>query len=132
MAPGQKGRTIVSMARKNEPKLSDLTARIMRFRNERDWAKFNNPKDVALSLVLEASEVLEHFQWKNGKEVEKYVKNHKSEIGEEIADVLAYALVLAHDIGIDVAEVFEAKMKKNELKYPVEKAKGRAVKYNQL
>ena len=78
--------------------IKDLTEKIIKFRNERDWKKFHNPKDMALSLVLEASEVMEHFQWKNKEEIEKYVKTNKEEIGEELADILNHILILSHDL----------------------------------
>lgn len=101
-------------------------------RDERDWKQFHNPKDMALSLVLEASEVLEHFQWRNGKEMEEYVRTHKGEIAEELADVLCWLAMMSHDLKIDLFEAFEAKMKKNEKKYPIKKSKGRHTKYNRL
>lgn len=102
------------------------------FRDARDWKQFHNPKDVALSLSLEASEVLEHFQWKNKEEVEKYVKTHKNEIGEELADVLYWVLLMSHDLNINISRALENKILKNEAKYPVEKAKGNATKYTKL
>ncbi len=110
----------------------ELTKRIIAFRNARDWKQFHNPKDVALSLVLEASEVMEHFQWKNKEEIEKYVKTNKEDIGEELADVLYWVLLMGHDLKIDVLKALEKKIKKNEEKYPIEKAKGRHAKYNKL
>ena len=102
------------------------------FREARDWKQFHNPKDLALSLVLESTEVLEHFQWKNGKEMESYIESHKNEIGEELADTLYWVLLLSHDLGIDVFDALDKKMEKNEKKYPVEKAKGSHAKYNEL
>jgi len=66
------------------------------FREERDWKKFHNPKDVALSLVLEATEVMEHFQWKNETEIENYIKENKDSIAEELADVLYWVLLLSN------------------------------------
>jgi NTP pyrophosphatase (non-canonical NTP hydrolase) len=105
---------------------------VIAFRDARDWKQFHNPKDVALSLVLEAGEVMEHFQWKNKEEVEAYVKTNKKEIGEELADVLYWVLLMSHDLKIDIIDTFEKKLKKNEEKYPVEKAKGKHTKYNKL
>ena len=102
------------------------------FRDARDWKQFHNPKDMALSLVLEAAEVMEHFQWKTPAEVQAYLKEHKSEVGEELADVLHWVVLMSHDMGIDLAQAFEAKMKKNEKRYPVEKSKGKHTKYNKL
>jgi len=113
-------------------KIKDLTKRILAFRNARDWKQFHNPKDVALSLVLEAAEVMEHFQWKNKEEIEQYVKKHKEDIGEELADVFNWVLLLSHDLGIDIAVAAKKKITKNEKKYPIEKAKGKHTKYNKL
>jgi NTP pyrophosphatase (non-canonical NTP hydrolase) len=109
-----------------------ILKRMLDFREARDWKQFHNPKDLALSLVLESTEVLEHFQWKNGKEMEEYVVSHKAEIGEELADTLYWVLLLSHDLGIDVFDALDKKMEKNEKKYPVEKAKGSHAKYNEL
>ena len=109
-----------------------LTKDLIAFRNERDWEQFHNPKDVALSLTLEAAEVLEHFQWRNNKELEDYVRTHKHEIGEELADVFNWVLILSHDIGIDIAQAAEKKLEKNKKKYPVHKAKGKTTKYDKL
>lgn len=112
--------------------INNLTKRIIEFRNARDWKQFHNPKDLALSLVLEATEVMEHFQWKNKEEMEKYIKTNKFEIGEELADVLYWVLLMSNDLKIDVLEALENKILKNEEKYPVEKAKSNHKKYNQL
>lgn len=113
-------------------KLNDLTKRIIAFRDARDWKQFHNPKDVALSLVLEAGEVMEHFQWKNKEEMERHVVEAKDEIGEELADVLYWVLLMSNDLNIDIIDALEKKIKKNESKYPVEKAKGRHTKYTKL
>lgn len=112
--------------------LRDLQQRVIAFRDARDWKQFHNPKDLALSLVLEASEVLEHFQWKNEKELKGYLAKHKDEVGEELADALYWVLLMSHDLDIDLTKIFEEKMKKNENKYPVEKASGKHTKYNKL
>ncbi len=113
-------------------KLKELTKRIVAFRDARDWKQFHNPKDQSLSLVLEATEVMEHFQWKNKEEMESYVKEAKNEIGEELADVLYWVLLMSHDLEIDVMEALDKKQTKNEEKYPVEKARGKHTKYNKL
>ena len=112
--------------------ISELTKRITDFRDARDWKQFHNPKDLAVSLVLEASEVLEHFQWKNGSELDEYVKSHKEHIGEELADVLYWVLLASHDLDIDIGEAFDKKMDKNEAKYALDKAKGNHKKYTEL
>ena len=109
-----------------------LTEEIVKFRDERDWKKFHNPKDCAISLVLEAAEVLEHFQWKNENEVAEYLKEYKEHIAKEIADVLYWVLLMSHDLDIDLSEVSERKLEENRLKYPIEKAKGNHHKYSDL
>ena len=113
-------------------KIEELQQKIIDFRNKRDWKQFHNPKDVALSLVLEATEVLEHFQWKTDEESREYIEHHKELIGEELADVFYWILLMSHDIGLDIAEALQRKLKKNELKYPVDKAKGTHLKYDRL
>jgi NTP pyrophosphatase (non-canonical NTP hydrolase) len=113
-------------------KIEDLTKRILAFRDARNWKQFHNPKDMALSLVLEAAEVMEHFQWKNKEEMESYVKTNKKDIGEELADVLYWVLLMSNDLKIDVSSALQEKLKKNEEKYPVKKAKGKHVKYDKL
>lgn len=112
--------------------IKNLTDRIIAFRDARDWKQFHNPKDLALSLVLEAAEVMEHFQWKSKDEMEKYIVTNKSDIGEELADVLYWVLLMSTDLKIDVLDALEKKISKNEEKYPVEKAKGRHTKYTKL
>jgi len=112
--------------------IKSITAKIKAFRDERDWKQFHNHKDVALSLVLEATEVLEHFQWKSPKEVEEHGKTNKEEIADELADVAIYLLELADNLKIDLPKAIDQKIKKNALKYPVHKAKGRHTKYNKL
>lgn len=113
--------------------ISRLQKQVVAFRDERNWKKFHNQKDVALSLALEAAEVLEHFQWKTTKlGIDQYVKSHREEIGEELADVLYWVLLMSHDMGIDLETVFKSKMAKNAKKYPVSKSRGRPTKYTQL
>jgi len=109
-----------------------ITEKIKKFRDERDWKQFHNHKDMALSLMLEAAEVLEHFQWKSPNEVDEHGKACKNEISEELADVAMYLFELADNLRIDLPLAIEAKLKKNAVKYPVEKAKGKHTKYNQL
>ncbi len=112
--------------------IKKLTKDLVKFRDARDWKQFHNPKDCAISLSLEAAEVLEHFQWKDTKEVEQYLKTNKADIGEELADVLYWVLLISHDLKIDLARAFEKKMEKNSAKYPVAKAKGKHTKYTEL
>lgn len=112
--------------------IRDITEKIKKFRDERDWKQFHNHKDMALSLVLEAAEVLEHFQWKSADEVAKHGAACKDEIAEELADVSMYLFELADNLGINLPEAIEKKLIKNAKKYPIEKAKGRHTKYNKL
>lgn len=112
--------------------IKELTQGIVAFRDAREWKQFHNPKDMALSLVLEAAEVMEHFQWKNKEEMDTYIKSNKTDISEELADVLYWVLLMSHDLNIDIVDALEKKNKKNEEKYPVAKAKGKHTKYNKL
>ena len=112
--------------------IKDLIKIIKKFRDERDWKQFHNPKDVAISLVLEANELLELFQWKSKSEIEEYIKYNKEEIGEELADVLYWVLLMSHDLEIEIAEALEKKIAENEKKYPVKKARGKHTKYDKL
>lgn len=116
----------------NGGNIADLQERVIAYREARDWGQFHNPKDVAISLALEAAEVLEHFQWKTPEEIEAHLAKNKDELSEEIIDVLYWVLLLAHDQDIDLVEAFEKKMSQNEAKYPVDKAKGNHKKYTEL
>lgn len=120
------------MTRHEEKSLKDLQAEIHEFIDERDWSQFHNPKDLAISLSLEASEVMEHFQWKNADEMAKHSIDSKEDVADELADVFYWVLLLANKLDIDLIEAFERKMKKNIEKYPVEKAKGTHKKYTEL
>ncbi len=112
--------------------IEKLIDEIKKFRDERDWKQFHKPKDLAISLSLEAAEVLEHFQWKNEEEIREYVETNKEHIGEELADVLYWVLLMSSDFGIDIQEALKAKLQKNREKYPVEKVRGRHTKYDKL
>jgi NTP pyrophosphatase (non-canonical NTP hydrolase) len=112
--------------------IKEITGKIIQFRDERDWMQFHDPKNMAVSIILEASELLEHFQWKTKEEVEKYVMQNKSEIKDEIADIALYLFELADNLGISLSSAMEEKLKKNAAKYPIEKAKGKHTKYNEL
>ncbi len=110
-----------------------LVKKLNKFRDERDWKRYHTPKDLAVSMTLEAAEVLEHFQWKSDKEIEKYVREHRDDIAEELADVLKYLLQLAHDIGVkDMVDVAIKKLERDAKKYPIEKIKGKYIKYTKL
>lgn len=109
-----------------------LTKRIIAFREARDWGQFHNPKDTAISLVLESTEFLEHFQWKNPEEIKQHLKEHKEDVSYELADVLYWVLLIANDLDINLTEALSKKMDKNEAKYPVDKAKGKHLKYTEF
>jgi len=106
--------------------MKDIIDALIDFRNERDWEQFHNPKDLALALNVEAGELLELFLWKKPEEA----KTEK--VQEELADIFAFAFLLADKYEFDVKEIVLDKIKKNGEKYPVEKAKGTAKKYNEL
>lgn len=106
--------------------LDEVIQALIKFRNERDWEQFHNPKDLALAISIEAGELLEQFLWKNHEEAKR------EKVKEELADIFAYALLLADKYDFDVKEIILEKIKKNGEKYPVDKAKGTAKKYNEL
>ena len=106
-----------------------LQGEILNFRDERNWRQFHNPKDLAISISLEAAELLEAFQW-SGSETE--LPKKRQEIGEELADVLMYAVFLGDCMGFDLEEIVADKLAKNKEKYPVEKAYGSKKKYTDL
>lgn len=112
--------------------IEKLTEKILKFRNARNWKQFHNPKDLALSLVLEATEVLEHFQWKTSEEIDKYIVSNKNDIAEELADVFYWVLLMSNDLDIDISDALEKKLELNAKKYPVSKAKNKHTKYNKL
>jgi NTP pyrophosphatase (non-canonical NTP hydrolase) len=106
--------------------IEEITQELLKFRNERDWEQFHNPKDLALAINVEAGELLELFLWKNSESA------NTEKIKEELADVFAYAFLLAEKYNLDVKEIVLDKISKNGEKYPVEKAKGTAKKYDEL
>ncbi len=112
--------------------IKEITEKIKRFRDDRDWMQFHNHKDMALSLMLEAAEVLEHFQWKANDEIENYIENSRGDIADELADVAIYLFELADNMKIDLSMAISKKLIKNAEKYPVNKAKGSAKKYTEL
>ncbi len=116
----------------SEDSLQALQKLIRTFCDERDWDQFHNPKDLAISLALEAAEVMEHFQWKNAEEMAAHSRNHKDDVAEELADVFYWVLLLSNKLDIDLIEAFKKKMAKNRQKYPVAKAKGSHKKYTEL
>jgi NTP pyrophosphatase (non-canonical NTP hydrolase) len=113
--------------------LKTLLDALLKFRRERDWEQFHRPKELAISIVLEAAELLEEFQWKTDKEIKKHLKEGGlKNVKDEVADIAIYILLLSHDLGIDLMDAIKKKLKKNAEKYPVEKTKGSAKKYDKL
>ena len=112
--------------------LKSLQQKIVKFRDARDWKQFHNPKDLAISLTLEASEFLEHFQWKNSEEALRHIRAHKEELGDELADVLYWVLLISNDLEIDILDASEKKLRKNNEKYDVAHSKGNHKKYTEL
>jgi NTP pyrophosphatase (non-canonical NTP hydrolase) len=108
------------------PDLFILTKSLLTFRDERDWAQFHNPKDLALAISIEAGELLELFLWKQAEEADV------EKVKDELADVFSFALLLADKYNLDVAQIVQDKIRKNAEKYPVSKAKGTAKKYDEL
>jgi len=106
--------------------INKITEALLSFRNERDWEQFHNPKDLSIALSIEANELLELFLWKKSEEA------NLEKVKEELADVFAYAFLIAEKYNLNVEEIVLDKIKKNGEKYPVEKAKGKSDKYDQL
>ena len=112
----------------------ELQKRVIRFRDDRDWGQYHNPKDLAISISLEAAELLEIFQWKDPQEVEatKGDSEPRRRVKEELGDILIYALNMCHAFGFDPCEVVLDKLEITEKKYPVEKARGSVKKYTKF
>ena len=114
--------------------LADLVAAVCRFRDERDWAEFHTPKNLAAATAIEAAELQERFLWKTDAEVDRDLADaaKRAGVADEIADVVMFAMLLADRLGIDLAEAITAKLAANEQKYPVKLARGNARKYTEL
>ena len=108
--------------------IKELRDNILNFRDARDWKKFHNPKDLAISISLEAAELLEVFQW-SGEDVEVDSEKKINKVKEELADVMIYSILMADTLGLDISEIINNKLEENNKKYPVEKAYGKADKY---
>ena len=114
--------------------LADVVAAVARFRDDRDWAQFHTPKNLAAAVAIEAAELQERFLWKTDAEVDQDLADpaKRSGVADEIADVVMFAMLLADRLGIDLAEAVSAKLAANERKYPVRLARGNARKYTEL
>ena len=109
--------------------LADMLRQLLQFRRERDWEQFHNAKDQLLSLALEAAEVLELAQWRQGDALDAHLAANKQALADELCDVLGWVPLIAHDQQINLPKAFADKMARNHAKYPVDQAKGRAEKY---
>jgi len=109
----------------------EIRAAIRKFRNARDWMQFHSPKNLAASIVIEAAELLEHFQWESLEESEQKAKQQKEAIAEEIADVAIYLIELADNLDIDLPSAIRVKLTKNAEKYPVKRSRGSSKKYTE-
>jgi NTP pyrophosphatase (non-canonical NTP hydrolase) len=114
--------------------IQTLKELLREFRDERDWKKFHDPKNLAEAISIEAAELLELFLWKNPVDVTESIKDpeFKETLEEELADILCFSFSLANVAGIDVAHAVIRKVEANRLKYPVDKARGRSTKYDRL
>lgn len=112
--------------------LKEITKKINDFRIARDWKQFHNPKNLAEAITLEASELLEFYQWKTLEQSLEVSQEKKDAISQEIADIAIYLLMICDEIGIDLLDAMESKIKINNEKYPVSKSKGNSKKYTQL
>jgi NTP pyrophosphatase (non-canonical NTP hydrolase) len=112
--------------------LLDLTHQLGQFAKARDWEQFHSPKNLASALVVEAGELLEHFQWLTEAQSRELPADQRDAVAAEIADVLLYLLQLASALGIDPIQAAQAKLAANALKYPVDRARGTSKKYDEL
>lgn len=112
--------------------IEGLTQRICAFRDARDWRQFHNPKDLAVAITAEAGELLQHFVWKTPQQADQVAIDKLAEITDEIADVGILLFELAHNLNIPLAEAMQAKLDRNEVRYPADKARGNNLKYNEL
>ncbi|MCM8813979.1 MAG: nucleotide pyrophosphohydrolase [Candidatus Omnitrophica bacterium] len=112
--------------------IARLSAAIKKFRDARDWAQFHTPKNLAISVAVEAAELLEHFQWLRDDELPRYIQENHEPLSDEIADVAMYLFALADDLKIDIPQAVHRKMRLNAGKYPVKKSRGSALKSHRL
>jgi len=110
--------------------MKEILKELIQFRNDRDWEQFHTPKNLAISISIEAAELLEHFQWL--KENEDLTSEKRMEVAKEMADIYIYLLMMSNDMGIDLLDEAKKKIKENAKKYPVEKSKGNMKKYNEI
>ncbi|MBN2427635.1 MAG: nucleotide pyrophosphohydrolase [Deltaproteobacteria bacterium] len=109
--------------------LAELKTRTAEFVHERDWEQFHTPKNLSMSLAIEAAELMEHFQWVSVEESASLTSEELQKVGEELADIVLYALSMANSLGLDLSKTVLDKMAKNARKYPSEKVRGKSHKY---
>ena len=109
--------------------LHDLKTRTAEFVHERDWEQFHTPKNLSMSIAIEAAELMEHFQWMKVEESASLTSEELQKVGEELADIVLYALSMANSLGLDLSKTVLDKMAKNARKYPREKVRGKSHKY---
>ena len=121
-------------SRQSPETLAEIVAAVARFRDDRDWAQFHKPKDLAAAIAIEAGELQERFLWKTDAAVERDLADpaRKAGVAEEIADVVMFAMLLSDRLGVDLADAIAAKLAANAKKYPVKLARGSARKYTEL
>lgn len=107
----------------------EIIDKIIKFRDDRNWSQYHTPKNLAISLSLEANELLELFQWVDSNQA---IENSKAEIKYELADIIIYSILMADRMDLDIEEIVAKKLKKNNLKYPVNKSYGSNAKYTEL
>ena len=112
-------------------KLEDLKERIRRFADERDWDQFHTPKNLAMALIVEAAELVEHFQWLTSEESQSLTADKKAEVEAELADILIYLVRIADKLDIDLHSAALGKLQRNAEKYPAEKVRGKSRKYSE-
>ncbi len=112
--------------------IADLTSQIQTFVDARDWRKFHNPKDLAVAIAAEAGELMQHFVWQQEEQIGKRLESHREEIASEIADVAILLFEFADNLGFNLGDVMQAKLARNEIRYPVEKSRGNNLKYSEL
>jgi dCTP diphosphatase len=112
--------------------LAELSKRLQAFTDDRDWAQFHAPKNLAAALIVEAAELLEHFQWMPEEDSRRLSAEKRAAVEEEVADVFLYLLQLGSALGIDLVDAAGRKLERNALKYPVQLAKGTSSKYTDL
>lgn len=112
--------------------IAELTAKIQTFVDAREWRKFHNAKDLAVAINAEAGELMQHFVWQQNEQIERRLVDHRDEIASEIADVAILLFEFADNLGYKLGDVMEAKIARNEVRYPVEKSRGNNLKYSEL